>query len=85
MSQIKKLSSKAKQYFSKFLFQIYSETIISTQTVKPHRDFLTGNFLLSLHHSNQNSLGSLGNQWQVTMETCVVDQNGILWTTGPKR
>uniref|UniRef100_A0A8D8HB25 Integrator complex subunit 7 n=3 Tax=Culex pipiens TaxID=7175 RepID=A0A8D8HB25_CULPI len=64
--------------------KIYSETIISTQTVKPHRDFLTGNFLLSLHHSNQNSLGSLGNQWQVTMETCVVDQNGILWTTGPK-
>uniref|UniRef100_A0A1Q3G3H8 Integrator complex subunit 7 n=1 Tax=Culex tarsalis TaxID=7177 RepID=A0A1Q3G3H8_CULTA len=64
--------------------KVYSEAIVSTQTVKPHRDFLTGNFLLSLHNSNQCSGGSLGNQWQVTMETCVIDQNGVLWTTGPK-
>lgn len=67
--------------------KVYSDTIVSTQTVKPHRDFLTGNFLLPLHNSNQSyqsPVGSMINQWQVTMETCVFDQNGVLWMTGPK-
>ncbi|XP_011184460.1 integrator complex subunit 7 [Zeugodacus cucurbitae] len=52
-----------------------SDTVTLTQTVKPQRDFLTGSFLLPI---------SSGGQWQVTLETYVIDENGITWCTGPK-
>ncbi|XP_053952454.1 integrator complex subunit 7 [Anastrepha ludens] len=51
------------------------DTVTLTQTVKPQRDFLTGSFLLPI---------SSGGQWQVTLETYVIDENGITWCTGPK-
>lgn len=58
-----------------------NDTITLVQTTKPSRDFLSANFLLSL---NQN--GSTGQQWQVTLEACIVDGNGVLWNTlGPKK
>ena len=58
-----------------------NDTITLVQTTKPSRDFLSANFLLSL---NQN--GSSGQQWQVTLEACIVDCNGVLWNTlGPKK
>ncbi|XP_036336528.1 integrator complex subunit 7 [Rhagoletis pomonella] len=52
-----------------------TDTVTLTQTVKPQRDFLTGSFLLPI---------SSGGQWQVTLETYVIDENGITWCTGPK-
>uniref|UniRef100_A0A336MZS9 Integrator complex subunit 7 n=1 Tax=Culicoides sonorensis TaxID=179676 RepID=A0A336MZS9_CULSO len=64
-----------------------SDTIVMTQTVKPHREFLTGSFLLPLNNVQVNYMGSqvsLGGQWQVSLETCVIDTNGVLWNTGPK-
>lgn len=58
-----------------------NETITLVQTTKPSRDFLSANFLLSL---NQN--GNSGQQWQVTLESCIIDGNGVLWNTlGPKK
>lgn len=58
-----------------------NDTITLVQTTKPSRDFLSANFLLSL---NQN--GATGQQWQVTLESCIVDGNGVLWNTlGPKK
>ncbi|XP_067645572.1 integrator complex subunit 7 [Eurosta solidaginis] len=54
---------------------VTSDTVTLTQTVKPQRDFLTGSFLLPI---------SSGGQWQVTLETYVIDENGITWCTGPK-
>lgn len=71
-------------------FKSANDTITLTQTVKPHRDFLTGSFLLPL--MNIQSTGqfgapvAVGGQWQVTLEACgVIDGNSQLWTTGPKR
>lgn len=64
-----------------------NETTTLTQTVKPHRDFLSGSFLLSLNNFQLGPLGApvaLGGQWQVTLEACVIDENGVLWNTGPK-
>lgn len=64
-----------------------SDNVVLTQVVKPHRDFLSGNFLLSLQNTIQPYPGSsvsMGGQWQVTLEACVIDQNGIIWATGPK-
>ncbi|XP_055713590.1 integrator complex subunit 7 [Phlebotomus papatasi] len=61
--------------------------ITMTQTVKPHRDFLSGSFLLQLNNIQTSSMGtpiSVGGQWQVTVEACVIDQSGALWNTGPK-
>lgn len=56
-----------------------NDTVQMTQSVKPHHDFLSGSFLLSL-----NNVPSTG-QWQeVTVEASVIDQNGVLWATGPK-
>jgi integrator complex subunit 7 len=58
-----------------------NDTITLVQTTKPSRDFLSANFLLSL---NQN--GTNGQQWQVTLESCIVDDNGVIWNTlGPKK
>ena len=58
-----------------------NDTITLVQTTKPSRDFLSANFLLSL---NQN--GANGQQWQVTLESCIVDGNGVIWNTlGPKK
>lgn len=51
------------------------DTVTLTQTVKPQRDFLSGNFLVPI---------SSGGQWQVTLETYAIDENGITWCTGPK-
>uniref|UniRef100_A0A1A9ZG24 Integrator complex subunit 7 n=1 Tax=Glossina pallidipes TaxID=7398 RepID=A0A1A9ZG24_GLOPL len=52
-----------------------TDTVTLTQVVKPQRDFLSGNFLLPI---------SSGGHWQVTLETYVIDENGITWCTGPK-
>lgn len=58
-----------------------SDTITLVQTTKPSRDFLSANFLLAL---SQN--GASGQQWQVTLEACIIDSNGVLWNTGePKK
>ncbi|XP_059616371.1 integrator complex subunit 7 [Phlebotomus argentipes] len=61
--------------------------ITMTQTVKPHRDFLSGSFLLQLNNIQTSSMGtpiSVGGQWQVTVEAYVIDKSGALWNTGPK-
>lgn len=59
-----------------------NETITLVQTTKPSRDFLSANFLLEL---SQNGGGG-GQQWQVTLEACIIDSNGVLWDTpGPKK
>lgn len=69
-------------------FKMSNDTITLTQTVKPHRDFLCGSFLLPL--TNIQPTGqfgvpvSMGGQWQVTLEACVIDGNSVLWNTGPK-
>lgn len=69
-------------------FKSSSDTITLTQTVKPHRDFLSGSFLLPLNNiqpSGQFGVPvSMGGQWQVTLEACVIDGNSVLWNTGPK-
>lgn len=52
------------------------------QTTKPKREFLTANFLLSLNQPATNE----GKQWQVTLEACIIDENGVVWNTpGPKK
>lgn len=69
-------------------FKMPNDTVTLTQIVKPHRDFLTGSFLLPL--SNSQSSGQfgppvpMGGQWQVTLEACVIDSDNVLWNTGPK-
>lgn len=69
-------------------FKMLNDTITLTQTVKPHRDFLTGSFLLPLN--NMQPAGqfgppvAMGGQWQVTLEACVIDSDNVLWNTGPK-
>lgn len=69
-------------------FKMASDTITLTQTVKPHRDFLTGSFLIPL--TNIQPTGqfgapvAMGGQWQVTLEACVIDSDSVLWNTGPK-
>lgn len=45
------------------------------QSVTPHRDFFTAQFLLAL--------GS-GGQHQVIVEAAVEDKNGNVWNTGPR-
>lgn len=52
-----------------------NDTVTLTQIVKPQRDFLSGNFLVPI---------SSGGQWQVTLETSIIDENGTTWCTGPK-
>lgn len=52
-----------------------SDLVTLTQIVKPQRDFLSGSFLLPI---------SIGGQWNVTLETFVIDEVGITWSTGPK-
>lgn len=68
-------------------FKCPGDTITLTQIVKPHRDFLSGNFLIPL--TNMQSSGqyypvAVGGQWQVTLEACVIDANSLIWNTGPK-
>lgn len=68
-------------------FKSPGDTITLTQIVKPHRDFLSGNFLIPL--TNIQTTGqyypvAMGGQWQVTLEACVIDANNLLWNTGPK-
>lgn len=69
-------------------FKMPSDTTVLTQTVKPHRDFLTGSFLLPL--TNIQPTGqfgtpvAMGGQWQVTLEAYVIDSNSVVWNTGPK-
>lgn len=57
-----------------------NDTITLVQTTKPSRDFLSANFLLAL---SQN--GACGQQWQVTLEACIIDGNGVLWNSEPKK
>lgn len=45
------------------------------QSVTPHRDFFTGQFLLALAGSGQH---------QVTVEAAVQDDAGNVWNTGPR-
>lgn len=49
--------------------------VVLKQSVTPHRDFFTAQFLLSL--------GS-GGQHQVIVEAAVEDKNGSVWNTGPR-
>lgn len=64
-----------------------NDTITLTQTVKPHRDFLSGSFLLPLSNqiSPTGTVGQKGGNWQVTLEAYVIDGDGVVWNTGPKR
>lgn len=64
-----------------------NDIITLTQTVKPHRDFLTGSFLLPLNNIQVTYMGNpvvLGGQWSVVLEACVIDSSGVVWNTGPK-
>lgn len=72
-------------------FKMASDTITLTQTVKPHRDFLTGNFMIPLTNIQQtgppgqfNTVVQMGGQWQLTLEACVIDGDSVVWHTGPK-
>ncbi|XP_046685946.1 integrator complex subunit 7-like, partial [Homalodisca vitripennis] len=49
--------------------------VVLQQSVTPHRDFFTGQFLLALGG---------GGQHQVTVEAAVQDNSGNVWTTGPR-
>lgn len=79
------ISPKANDY------KMASDTITLTQTVKPHRDFLTGNFMIPLSNIQQtvlsgqfNAVVQTGGQWQLTLEACVIDGDSVVWNTGPK-
>ncbi|XP_014239992.1 integrator complex subunit 7 [Cimex lectularius] len=50
--------------------------LMFTQTVVPHRDFFSAQFLVSL--------GSGSVQATVTVTAAVVDETGAIWQTGPK-
>lgn len=70
-------------------FKMASDTITLTQNVKPHRDFLTGNFMIPLNNIQPAGLPgqfntASGGQWQVTLEACVIDGDSVVWNTGPK-
>lgn len=72
-------------------FKMPNDTITLTQTVKPHRDFLTGNFLIPLTNAQSavppgqfNPVTASGGTWQVTLEACVIDGDSVVWNTGPK-
>lgn len=73
-------------------FKMANDTITLTQTVKPHRDFLTGNFMIPLTNMQQavpqpgqfNPVVATGGQWQITLEACVIDGDSVIWNTGPK-
>lgn len=59
-----------------------------TQTVKPQRDFLSGSFLVPLNNTQVGPLGapiSVGGQWQVTLETFIIDEQGCVWSSGTKK
>lgn len=74
-----------------------ADTVQLTQTVRPHRDFLSGSFLVPLNNvqTTVGAFGGAGNampvanqaggHWQVTLEAFVVDGDSVLWNTGPKR
>ena len=63
-----------------------NEITTLTQTVKPHRDFLTGNFLLALNNLTYlNNVVISGGQWNVTLEACIIDSNGVTWSPEIKR
>lgn len=70
-------------------FKSPSDLITLTQMVRPHRDFMSGSFLLPL--TNNQPTGqfgvtvAMGGQWSVTLEACVIDGNSMMWITGPKR
>uniref|UniRef100_A0AAG5DHT6 Integrator complex subunit 7 n=1 Tax=Anopheles atroparvus TaxID=41427 RepID=A0AAG5DHT6_ANOAO len=67
--------------------KLLSDSITLTQVVKPHRDFLSGSFLIALNNTAHTFNGgpvSLGGQWQLNLETCIIDDNGVMWQTGPK-
>lgn len=49
--------------------------VMLRQSVTPHRDFFTGQFLLAL---------AGGGQHQVTVEAAVQDNAGNVWNTGPR-
>lgn len=69
-------------------FQPVNDTVTLTQTVKPHRDFLSGSFLVPLNNTQMGPLGapiSVGGQWQVTLETFVIDEQGCVWSSGTKK
>lgn len=62
------------------------EVVQLTQTVRPHRDFLSGSFLVPLNNNLTNGqFAGVGGLWQITLEAYVVDGNSVLWNTGPKR
>lgn len=74
-------------------FKMASDTITLSQTVKPHRDFLTGNFMIPLTNLQNNAppgqfnhpvLVSTGGQWTITLEAFVIDDDSVTWNTGPK-
>lgn len=46
-----------------------------TQTVTPHKDFFSAQFLLSFPR---------GGQYLITIDSSVIDENGNVWKTGPK-
>lgn len=70
-------------------FKSVNDLVTLTQMVRPHRDFMSGSFLLPL--TNNQPTGqfgvtvAVGGQWQVTLEACVIDGNSVMWNTGPKR
>lgn len=49
---------------------------VLSQTVTPHRDFFTAEFLIGF---------SLGGQYILTIEASVIDEKGNAWRTGPRQ
>lgn len=48
---------------------------VVTQTVTPHKDFFTAQFLLAF---------TVGGQYSLSVEAAIADENGHVWKTGPK-
>ncbi|KAK6636894.1 hypothetical protein RUM43_010558 [Polyplax serrata] len=48
---------------------------VVTQTVTPHKDFFTAQFLLAF---------TTGGQYSLSVEAAIADENGHVWKTGPK-
>lgn len=68
-----------------------NDTTTLTQAMKPHRDFLTENFMIPLTNIQPagppgqfNPDVATGGQWQLTLEACVIDGDSVVWNAGPK-
>ncbi|XP_075234505.1 integrator complex subunit 7-like [Lycorma delicatula] len=69
------LSSQATARPANHEGKVPDSNIVLRQSVTPHRDFFTAQFLLALGG---------GGQHQVVVEAAVIDKSGSIWNTGPR-